>query len=50
MASARCAVPVPPEDIETRPGDGLDPDPDNPVCLLLLRPRRLLLPLGTDRA
>ncbi|MEU8625915.1 helix-turn-helix domain-containing protein [Streptomyces sp. NPDC048669] len=44
-----CAVPVPPEDVEMRPGDGLDLDPDNPVCRALLRPRRLLLPIEADR-
>ncbi|MFE7037952.1 hypothetical protein [Streptomyces atratus] len=45
-----CALPVPPEDVEMRPGDGLDPDPADPVSRALLAPRRLLRPLETDRA
>lgn len=31
-----------------RPGDGLDPDRDDPVSRALLAPRRLLQPLKTD--
>ncbi|MFE9820395.1 helix-turn-helix domain-containing protein [Streptomyces sp. NBC_00236] len=44
-----CSVPVPPEDIEMRPGDGLDTDTGNPVSRALLTPRRLLMPLEVDR-
>ncbi|MFF7181702.1 winged helix-turn-helix transcriptional regulator [Streptomyces sp. NPDC008121] len=44
-----CGVPVPPADVEMRPGAGLDPDPSDPVGRALLAPRRLLAPLGTDR-
>lgn len=44
-----CSVPVPPEDIEMRPGDGLDMDADDPVSRALLTPRRLLMPLEADR-
>ncbi|MEU1211355.1 winged helix-turn-helix transcriptional regulator [Streptomyces sp. NPDC005791] len=40
---------VPLEDVEMRPGAGLDPDPDDPVSRALLTPRRLLQPLDTDR-
>ncbi|MFE9723759.1 winged helix-turn-helix transcriptional regulator [Streptomyces sp. NPDC005794] len=40
---------VPLEDVEMRPGPGLDPDPDDPVSRALLGPRRLLQPLDTDR-
>ncbi|MFC9618513.1 winged helix-turn-helix transcriptional regulator [Streptomyces sp. NPDC056930] len=45
-----CALPVPPGDVEMRPGDGLDPDPADPVSRALLVPHRLLRPLETDRA
>lgn len=44
-----CSVPVPPEDVEMRPGEGLATDTDNPVGRTLLTPRRLLVPLETDR-
>ncbi|MEV6422642.1 helix-turn-helix domain-containing protein [Streptomyces sp. NPDC051662] len=44
-----CCVPVPPADVEMLPGPGLDPDPRDPVRRALLRPRRLLQPLETDR-
>ncbi|MEV5162884.1 helix-turn-helix domain-containing protein [Streptomyces sp. NPDC053728] len=40
---------VPLEDVEMRPGAGLDPDPADPVSRALLAPRRLLQPLDTDR-
>ncbi|MFF4246796.1 winged helix-turn-helix transcriptional regulator [Streptomyces sp. NPDC001822] len=40
---------VPPEDVEVRPGAGLDPDPGDPVGRALLAPRRLLRPLDADR-
>lgn len=40
-----CRVPVPPADVEMRPGDGLDRDPADPVSRALLAPRRLLLAL-----
>ncbi|MBD0709842.1 MULTISPECIES: winged helix-turn-helix transcriptional regulator [unclassified Streptomyces] len=40
-----CRLPVPPADIEMRPGPGLDQDPADPVSRALLRPRRLLVPL-----
>nr|WP_250770939.1 helix-turn-helix domain-containing protein [Streptomyces sp. MSC1_001] len=40
-----CRVPVPPADVEMRPGAGLDPDPGDPVGRALLEPRRLLEPL-----
>uniref|UniRef100_A0AAU3GXB2 Helix-turn-helix transcriptional regulator n=1 Tax=Streptomyces sp. NBC_01401 TaxID=2903854 RepID=A0AAU3GXB2_9ACTN len=43
------SVGVPPEDVEMRPGAGLDPDPEDPVSRALLAPRRLLQPLDTDR-
>ncbi|MEU9360047.1 helix-turn-helix domain-containing protein [Streptomyces sp. NPDC048301] len=46
-ACAHAGVPL--EDIEMRPGDGLDLDPDDPVSRALLAPRRLLQPLDTDR-
>ncbi|MEK8143382.1 helix-turn-helix domain-containing protein [Streptomyces sp. M10(2022)] len=44
-----CGAVVPPEDIEVRPGAGLDPDPDDPVSRALLVPHRLLRPLPADR-
>ncbi|GAA2953331.1 winged helix-turn-helix transcriptional regulator [Kitasatospora cinereorecta] len=44
-----CGTDVPPEDVEMRPGRGLDPDPADPVSRALLVPRRLLQPLETDR-
>lgn len=40
-----CAVTVPPEDVEMRPGSGADPVPENSVNRALLRPHRLLEPL-----
>ena len=47
----RCAVPVPPEDVEMRPGPGRPADPGNPVNRRLAVPHRLLEPLLTeDRA
>ncbi|MGW0779816.1 winged helix-turn-helix transcriptional regulator [Streptomyces sp. NPDC002913] len=46
-ACGNIAVPV--EDIEMRPGAGLDPDPEDPVSRALLAPRRLLQPLDADR-
>ncbi|MEU1468924.1 helix-turn-helix domain-containing protein [Streptomyces sp. NPDC005761] len=48
-ACPACSVPVPPEDIEMRPGDGLDAHADDPVSRALLTPRRLLRPLEVDR-
>ncbi|MFF8912107.1 winged helix-turn-helix transcriptional regulator [Streptomyces sp. NPDC015032] len=45
-----CARPVPPADVEMRPGDGLDPDPADPVGRALLKPHRLLRPLETERS
>ncbi|MFD8688346.1 winged helix-turn-helix transcriptional regulator [Streptomyces sp. NPDC059651] len=44
-----CSVSVPPEDVEMRPGPGLDKDTGNPVARALLTPRRLLMPLEADR-
>ncbi|WP_329037638.1 helix-turn-helix transcriptional regulator [Streptomyces sp. NBC_00178] len=44
-----CGVEVAPEDVEMRPGPGLDPGPDDHVGRALLTPRRLLQPLDTDR-
>ncbi|MGW4228783.1 winged helix-turn-helix transcriptional regulator [Streptomyces sp. NPDC004980] len=44
-----CGIGVPPEDVEVRPGPGLDPDPADPVARALLAPHRLLQPLETDR-
>ncbi|WP_069172935.1 winged helix-turn-helix transcriptional regulator [Streptomyces griseus] len=44
-----CATGVPLEDVEMRPGPGLDPDPEDPVSRALLAPRRLLEPLDPDR-
>ncbi|MFB7546635.1 winged helix-turn-helix transcriptional regulator [Streptomyces sp. NPDC056154] len=44
-----CARPVPPRDVEMRPGEGLDPDPADPVGRALLVPHRLLRPLDTGR-
>ncbi|MFD8009942.1 winged helix-turn-helix transcriptional regulator [Streptomyces sp. NPDC058955] len=44
-ACPACRVLVMPADIEMRPGDGLDPDPADPVARALLAPRRLLTPL-----
>ncbi|MFH9468687.1 winged helix-turn-helix transcriptional regulator [Streptomyces clavifer] len=44
-----CWTAVDPEDVEMRPGPGLDPDPADPVSRALLVPRRLLQPLETDR-
>ncbi|GHA94762.1 MULTISPECIES: winged helix-turn-helix transcriptional regulator [Streptomyces] len=44
-----CWTGVDPEDVEMRPGPGLDPDPADPVSRALLVPRRLLQPLETDR-
>lgn len=40
-----CRVPVPPADVEMRPGAGLDRDPADPVSRALLGPRRLLVAL-----
>ncbi|WP_405662817.1 helix-turn-helix transcriptional regulator [Streptomyces sp. NBC_01166] len=52
-AYGQCAacgnIPVPLEDVEMRPGPGLDPDPADPVSRALLTPRRLLQPLEPDR-
>ncbi|MEU0831805.1 helix-turn-helix domain-containing protein [Streptomyces sp. NPDC005969] len=45
-----CARAVSPEDVEMRPGDGLDQDRDDPVSRALLAPRRLLRPLETGSA
>lgn len=44
-----CGIGVPPEDVEMRPGPGLDPAPEDPVSRALLAPRRLLQPLDADR-
>ncbi|MEU1348130.1 winged helix-turn-helix transcriptional regulator [Streptomyces sp. NPDC005775] len=44
-----CCVPVAPEDVEMRPGGGLDAIADDPVSRALLTPRRLLRPLEVDR-
>ncbi|MEU5715645.1 helix-turn-helix domain-containing protein [Streptomyces sp. NPDC020403] len=44
-----CGTGVPLEDVEMRPGPGLDPDPADPVSRKLLAPRRLLEPLDPDR-
>lgn len=44
-----CRTAVTPHDVEMLPGRGLDPEPDNPVSRALLGPRRLLLPVETDR-
>ncbi|MFE2597881.1 winged helix-turn-helix transcriptional regulator [Streptomyces sp. NPDC059396] len=44
-----CGTAVPPRDVEMLPGEGLDPDPADPVSRALLRPRRLLQPLETGR-
>ncbi|MFG2145142.1 winged helix-turn-helix transcriptional regulator [Streptomyces sp. NPDC048696] len=44
-----CGVAVAPRDVEMRPGDGLNPDPEDPVSRALLAPRRLLQPLDTER-
>lgn len=40
-----CGGQVPPEDVEIRPGPGLDPARDDPVSRALLRPHRILEPL-----
>ncbi|MFH9618179.1 hypothetical protein ACH4MM_31355 [Streptomyces pratensis] len=52
-AYGRCTacgnIGVPLEDVEMRPGTGLDPEPDDHVSRALLAPRRLLQPLDTDR-
>ncbi|MEV0484829.1 helix-turn-helix domain-containing protein [Streptomyces sp. NPDC050508] len=44
-----CAVVVPVEDVLVEPGPGLNPDPADPVSRALLKPRRLLQPIETDR-
>jgi DNA-binding HxlR family transcriptional regulator len=44
-----CAVVVPVPDVLVEPGPGLDPDPADPVSRALLKPRRLLQPIETDR-
>lgn len=44
-----CSVPVPPEETEMRPGEGLDTETDNPVDRVFLTPRRLLRPIEADR-
>ncbi|MFE4827136.1 winged helix-turn-helix transcriptional regulator [Streptomyces sp. NPDC056672] len=44
-----CGMGVPPQDVELLPGEGLDPEPGDPVSRALLRPRRLLQPLEVDR-
>ncbi|WP_432114927.1 winged helix-turn-helix transcriptional regulator [Streptomyces sp. S1] len=46
-ACPACRLPVPPADVEMRPGAGLDPAPADPVGRALLKPRRLLVPLET---
>ncbi|NEB73810.1 helix-turn-helix transcriptional regulator, partial [Streptomyces sp. SID14478] len=43
-----CGGLVPPQDVEMRPGAGLDRDPADPVSRALLAPRRLLQPVVTD--
>ncbi|MFJ4715653.1 winged helix-turn-helix transcriptional regulator [Streptomyces sp. NPDC088785] len=45
-----CAGPVPLEEIEMLPGEGLDRDPADPVSRALLAPRRLLQPVVTGTA
>lgn len=40
-----CGAGVPPRDVEMLPGQGLNPEPDNPVGRALLRPHRLLEPI-----
>jgi DNA-binding HxlR family transcriptional regulator len=44
-----CRAPVPARDVQMRPGEGLDPDPADPVSRVLLAPRRLLEPVETSR-
>ncbi|GGZ79668.1 winged helix-turn-helix transcriptional regulator [Streptomyces echinoruber] len=44
-----CGVTVPAEDVLMVPGPGLDPDPADPVSRALLKPKRLLQPIDTDR-
>jgi DNA-binding HxlR family transcriptional regulator len=41
----RCAVPVPPQDVQMRPGNGRPRNPDDPVTRALRTPHRLLEPL-----
>ncbi|MEV3858535.1 helix-turn-helix domain-containing protein [Streptomyces sp. NPDC050095] len=45
---ATCGGPVPPEEVEMLPGEGLDPDPADPVSRALLAPHRLLQPVVTE--
>ncbi|GHJ36577.1 ArsR family transcriptional regulator [Streptomyces sp. TS71-3] len=40
-----CRIFVPVEDVEMRPGPGLEQEPANPVSRALLRPRRFLQPV-----
>lgn len=51
FACPACGVPVPPEDLEVRPGPGAGtPTRDDPVSRALRRPHRLLEPLLPDRS
>jgi len=43
-----CGTVVPVPEVEMVPGPGLDPSPDNPISLALLKPKRLLRPIETD--
>ncbi|NKQ28384.1 winged helix-turn-helix transcriptional regulator [Streptomyces galbus] len=43
-----CGTIVPVPDVVMEPGPGADPDPADPVSRALLRPKRLLTPLGPD--
>ncbi|MER6066034.1 helix-turn-helix domain-containing protein [Streptomyces sp. NPDC001792] len=45
-----CGIVVPVEDVVMEPGQGLDPDPADPVSRALLKPKRLLEPLETEPA
>ncbi|MEU2713363.1 helix-turn-helix domain-containing protein [Streptomyces sp. NPDC007205] len=47
---AACGTVVPVEDVAMYPGQGLDPDPADPVSRALLKPKRLLEPLETEPA
>ncbi|MZD03724.1 transcriptional regulator [Streptomyces sp. SID5785] len=45
-----CGGLVPLEEVEMLPGEGLDPDPADPVSRVLLSPRRLLEPVVIESA
>ncbi|WP_395106384.1 winged helix-turn-helix transcriptional regulator [Actinomadura sp. SCN-SB] len=39
-----CAIPAPLEELEVRPGPGMNPEKDDPISVALRRPHRMLAP------